>query len=489
MLADIAYELRGKHGVSLPLPALAAAFEQSLRLAELRGRSAPLRNDVNDALTSCFIKGDADSDGTLILSVAQRLFCGNAIGHVPLKSNMPPLVRDFSHRARRQKLKIDGSEPRRTLLNIYRSQLHRETSRLLHQSCFLGIPFALRTAGPDFVSGYGLVTALESAEQKNLSPASLIGRARSQYEPVNRLDHIGLGASPWRTASGYVGLTMVFWSLTDRCFLSCSDARPESQRGFNPITRYRASGPWSGLNSPAQATGHRIHLAGAQVNGLGRISASENCHATVQPIATAEELLNQLEICSQWSLLYQERATAKLSLLAEPEPMRDWVALKPERFGEAFFDQARQVLVWPLFDSGGLVILATLPYSEFNRYAMERIERLDMSALSRGSVLIARVRNSAVGLVADPLSLIMAESPNPANPVDALYFSDSFTSSLSPPHMERAIEDISHRTSGKGPYATSPLIPPMLNEFRAWALRQAEKGTDHWTKTGAGIEL
>jgi hypothetical protein len=156
MLTDIALELRGKHGVPLPMPALAAAYEQTLRLAELRGRPTPVRDDVRDAVTSCFIKGDADSDGALVLAVADRIFGGTAMGHVPPGASVPPLVKDFSYRARRQKLKIDDSQPRRSVLDIYRRPVHRQTSRLLHELSFLAIPFAVRTAGPDFVAGLGL---------------------------------------------------------------------------------------------------------------------------------------------------------------------------------------------------------------------------------------------------------------------------------------------------------------------------------------------
>jgi hypothetical protein len=156
MLADIAFELRGKHKVPLPMPALAAAYEQALRLAHLRGRTAPVRHDVLDAVTSCFVKGDADADGAVVLQVAQRALTGVAMGTVPPGASTPPLVRDFAWRARRQKLKIDDSESRKLVLDLYRRPAHRLTSRLLHALVLLGVPFATRVAGPDFVAGIGL---------------------------------------------------------------------------------------------------------------------------------------------------------------------------------------------------------------------------------------------------------------------------------------------------------------------------------------------
>lgn len=164
ILFDIAGELRQRHSIELPMPCLAAAYEQVLQLAALRQRSAPLRDDVMDAVLSSFIKGEVDGDGATILATARRIFSGTTSGIVPPGGETPPLVRDFSRRARRQRLKIDDSELRRLSLDIYRRPAHRQTSRLLHSLVYLGVPFAIRTSGPDFVKGTGLERMLEHWE-------------------------------------------------------------------------------------------------------------------------------------------------------------------------------------------------------------------------------------------------------------------------------------------------------------------------------------
>lgn len=156
MLADITVALRGEHGVTLPMPVLAAAYEQVLRLTHLRNRVAPVRDDVLDAVTSCFVKGDADADGALVLAAAHRALRGSRMGKVPPGAHTPPLVNDVAWRLRRQRLKVEDSQPRRLVLNLYRRPEHRITSRLLHGLALLSIPFAVRTAGPDFVNGIGL---------------------------------------------------------------------------------------------------------------------------------------------------------------------------------------------------------------------------------------------------------------------------------------------------------------------------------------------
>lgn len=176
VLCDIALELREKHQIALPMPALGAAYEQVLRLSALRRRQAPLRNDVMDGVVSCFIKGDADADGALVRAVAQRVFSGQALGKVPAGAGAPPLVRDFEFRVRRQRLKIDDGEQRRLVLDLYRRPEHRVTSRLLHGLALLAVPFAVRTAGPDFVHGHGLDRLQEHWEYVHtpMTEASLV---------------------------------------------------------------------------------------------------------------------------------------------------------------------------------------------------------------------------------------------------------------------------------------------------------------------------
>ena len=155
-LLDITRELRSRHHFPVPLPSVSAAYGQALQLASLRDRAAPLRSDLLDAVTSCFVKGDADVEGRLVLSAARRVLTGDRVGVVPPGAGTPPLVADALARLRAQRLRVDASERQTANLDIYRRPAHRGTSRMLHGLVLLGVPFAMRTAGPDFVQGHGL---------------------------------------------------------------------------------------------------------------------------------------------------------------------------------------------------------------------------------------------------------------------------------------------------------------------------------------------
>ncbi|GAA0595777.1 hypothetical protein HPO96_30680 [Kribbella sandramycini] len=153
---DISAELRDRHRVPLPMPAVAAAFEQAVRLAELRERPAPLRSDLLDAVQSCFVKGDIGVEGVLVRAACRQTLTGEVVGELPPGAGLTPLVEDARQRLRAQRIRVDDAGRHSVSLDLYRSAAHRETSRLLHGLRMLGVPIANRTAGPDFVGGFEL---------------------------------------------------------------------------------------------------------------------------------------------------------------------------------------------------------------------------------------------------------------------------------------------------------------------------------------------
>lgn len=326
---------------------------------------------------------------------------------------------------------------------------------------------------------YGLIAALDAAAAHGAVPIHLVGRARNRYEASARLELLGLGAHAWRTPSGYVGLTMLFWSPAEQTFFSYSDARPEQQRGFDPIARYRAAGPWAGLGAPQQATGRRIVLDGAQLSAQGRLSGSDATHATVQMLSPEHSFAAQLPASARWADLAQARAEAKRSLLAEAQPMRDWAVLQPARYGDPRFDAARQTLVWPVYDAAGDRLVLELAYSAQTEHAIGRIEAAAAAGVALGTRVVARMRSDGEA-VAEPLSLVYPEPRPGQSAIDALYFDP-------PPagagglkqvigsawkHLRARSQD---RQTPAVPVVASAL-PPSLRELRHALLAQAERG-------------
>ena len=150
LIGSFAAHLRAK-GDGPSFPVMLAAIEQAQRLAALRGRALPLRDDVLDAVRSTFVKGEVGrGGGSGVLSEMRVWLTGNAIGDVPPAAGSPPLVEAVRSEARRLRFAVDDGETRTRNLDIYRKESHREASRFCHALALIGAGFGQRTAGPDF---------------------------------------------------------------------------------------------------------------------------------------------------------------------------------------------------------------------------------------------------------------------------------------------------------------------------------------------------
>jgi hypothetical protein len=133
-----------------------AALAHVRRLAQFRGHTRPSREDVLDGVRSVLVKGAEDVEGVLVLALARKLLAGERVGDVPPEAGQPPIVDDFRRSAAALKIDLDRVEAREVALDIYRKVRAREVSRLFHRLGFLGVPFAERVSGPDFVHGRDL---------------------------------------------------------------------------------------------------------------------------------------------------------------------------------------------------------------------------------------------------------------------------------------------------------------------------------------------
>jgi hypothetical protein len=314
-----------------------------------------------------------------------------------------------------------------------------------------------------------------------------MGRSRSRYDEAGTLDLIGLGAMPWRSASGYVGLTMVFWSPADRSFCTCTDARPESMRGWDPVTRYLAEGPWSGLGSPAEATGRLVTLTGAQMNDAGRLSAASGVSAMVRRLPAKSPLAGLLDPYSTWADLARDRAKLRRSLLAEPEPVKDWVALMPSEIGPARFDEARQTLVMPLLDGSGERISCELAYSELTAHAIGRLEEMAPQPLAKGTVFVVRVRGTRGTLAAEPLSVVIPGGGERS--VDLLHFDDPPKRGQVTRLLSRLRPAAPAKVPAGQPEGPPPAVIPAITALKTWLQRQAERGIAEEFDAHAALDL
>jgi hypothetical protein len=133
-----------------------AALLQALRLAELRGHAGPGRQDLLDAVRSCFIKGAVDDGTSGLAADIRRHLGGSKLGDIPPSAGSPPLLEDARRLALHMRIRLDDSQPRTVRLDIYRKERHRMRSRFLHLMAYLDTGLAQWQSGPDFVGGSSL---------------------------------------------------------------------------------------------------------------------------------------------------------------------------------------------------------------------------------------------------------------------------------------------------------------------------------------------
>ena len=134
---------RGRRDGELLSSADAISVTQHARmLASLRGRSAPVLDDVRDALIACCVKGSVEHEGKYLVTAMTTVETGTAVGRVTPALGKLPLVHDFYRwldeldlgeyvaRERRGKLVLKLQEP-----------ADEKRSVFFHRLVQIGIPF------------------------------------------------------------------------------------------------------------------------------------------------------------------------------------------------------------------------------------------------------------------------------------------------------------------------------------------------------------
>lgn len=151
-LTRFARQTRAQDHVDAASTALVqAAAAQAMRLAALRGNAGPGRQDLLDAIRSCFVKGAIDEGTRGFTADLRNFLSGTGIGDVPPSAGSPPLIEDARRLARQAGVRLDDSTARVARLDLYRKPSHRERSRFFHAMAYLDAGLGSWLAGPDFL--------------------------------------------------------------------------------------------------------------------------------------------------------------------------------------------------------------------------------------------------------------------------------------------------------------------------------------------------
>jgi hypothetical protein len=324
---------------------------------------------------------------------------------------------------------------------------------------------------------YALVEALQQPAAR--ARPDLIGVPRTQYDELSRLDLLGASAFPWRTASGYIGLTVLYWDPGAKCWLSWTDARPATQAaGFDPMLRFQGSGPWEGIESPAESARSRVALIGPRRNPAGRLSSSASTKAMALGPVSISDFEFGPKLFTDWSELRAYIGRVFPIGLREVSPMDLIVVLQPRRLGRRFFDEQRQLFHWELGDENGAAFSLVIPYSDYTAGAIKRLESLTSAEEPRWR-FIAKIYSSEIGLAAEPLTLHRVEETGEA--IVHLAFSGPPPPLPSTAALTEASRESEEEWEDEETEAVTPTIPRAIERL----LHRLEKGLERAAESGA----
>ena len=241
----------------------------------------------------------------------------------------------------------------------------------------------------------------------------LAGTGRESYIEVGSLDLIGVAAWPWRTPSGYEGLTVLFWDAANSAWNTWSDARPRAfQGGFSAVSRFAQPGPWEGAESPAQLVRSRFRVMNAKRNRWGRLSSS----AESKVLVTGTSEVSQLPFIDDWTTL-DSLNTTNVGL-REHDPRTAYQIIRPAEWERHPFDPVAQSLVWKFRDKNQRALELRLAFDDLAKPAIKHLETLSDDDL-HDARLLGRCLRVQGRLQIQPFALIRNGH------ADSLFFGDA----------------------------------------------------------------
>ncbi|MCM1119412.1 MAG: DUF5682 family protein [bacterium] len=122
-------------------------------LAALRGKPYPGAYELQDAVLSCFVKGELTLATDEPMRLLRRQMTGRQVGELCGDAGEPPLLQDFRSQCKRLGLQASSTLETEITLAVFGRKKHRQTSMFFHQLLFLQAPFARRLKGPNLQTG------------------------------------------------------------------------------------------------------------------------------------------------------------------------------------------------------------------------------------------------------------------------------------------------------------------------------------------------
>ena len=281
--------------------------------------------------------------------------------------------------------------------NLLKS-LSDEVSHMLNRNVAADSERILNLCGYTYV----LLLALESAPPEK--QPDYAGRARSQYDLKGDMKLIGIGSYPWKSGSGYEGITVLFFAPETKQFYTWSNSRTAGTTKFKAANSYLSDLIWSG-GSVFRLSRSGFTLRQPRVNSFGRLSVSTKSSVTDAEQYNFESLDFGDRAFDNWTVLsgYADRLVSRgLTVVA---PQDRYAVLCPEKWGEKFFDEMQQKFCWQILDVQGMSIHLTLDWQSVNEDSIKFLEAVNPKKEKLKAVVV-RLNTREAGISIEPIAFL-----------------------------------------------------------------------------------
>lgn len=122
-------------------------------LAALRGKPQPGAYELQDAVLSCFVKGEYNLATDEPMRLLRRQMTGKRVGELCQSAGEPPVLQDFRAWCKHYGLQTSSTLENEVTLSIFSKNKHRQMSMFFHRLQFLQAPYARRVKGPNLQTG------------------------------------------------------------------------------------------------------------------------------------------------------------------------------------------------------------------------------------------------------------------------------------------------------------------------------------------------
>lgn len=122
-------------------------------LAALRDKPQPGAYELQDAVLSCFVKGEYNLATDEPMRMLRRQMTGRRVGELCESAGEPPVLQDFRSQCKRYGLQTSSTLETEVTLSVFSKKKHRQMSMFFHRLLFLQAPYARRMKGPNLQTG------------------------------------------------------------------------------------------------------------------------------------------------------------------------------------------------------------------------------------------------------------------------------------------------------------------------------------------------